>query len=143
MSTTTTRRAGMVARSEPPLAATSWRASSALKLVLSLTRTDVVPGAGLWPPGSVGGLLLLPAPPDGSATPWAVELPATLWAAPAAPSTSAPPRNTTTGTSFHSAFLVVCRGYGYTSPGCGPVVVGEWQIIGILHLAIDKLYPYN
>src|SRR5439155_20116704 len=42
-STTTTRKAGTVARSDPPLSPTSPRASPALRLVLSLTSSDVVP----------------------------------------------------------------------------------------------------
>src|SRR2546429_1938627 len=119
------RGAGTPARPDPPLSPTSRRASPALRFVLSLTSSDVVPGLGRCPLGSDGGAWSANGATGRSMKPCGAAVADAPWVAPAAPSTRAPADTTMRRSSFHAALLEVggvaatwTRRCGYIALGC-------------------------
>src|SRR2546429_9955760 len=88
------RGAGTPARPDPPLSPTSRRASPALRLVLSLTSSDVVPGLGRCPLGSDGGAWSANGATGRSMKPCGAAGPAAPPGRPPAPGPPGPPDNT-------------------------------------------------
>src|SRR5438093_4777433 len=123
-STTTTRKAGTVARSDPPLSPTNRRASPALRFVLSLTSSDVVPGLGRCPLGSDGGAWSANGATGRSMKPCGAAVADAPWVAPAAPSTRAPADTTMRRSSFHTALLEVCGVAATWTRRCGYIALG-------------------